>query len=276
MIKKTYILVSILIVMTILLSGCDGLLTMFDRTVDTRQYIDTIGVVFTNEAVDVINELYVFPSSGDGTDVFEQDMGPDMIKNTGEFTRIGSFGVTVEIQGTHYNVMARGRQQDIFIFRNVPLTNVCEAVLSFNMANWESSNPFLTVYHKNGAVDVVEGRYVAPGDAPLHTHNPLRTEVPIRFTIANSSDHDLMFVSMREADNPDKGEVELYVGLLEAGNSYNVSIRLPAEDEEITEWILNVEVADGVTVVTREVFNPWDIETLTFAMEDNMLVFTVS
>jgi hypothetical protein len=275
MIKKTFILLSVLIVMIVLLSGCDGLSTMFDRTVDTRQYIDTIGVVFTNEAVEVINELYVFASSNDGTDVFEQDMGPDMIKNTGERTRIGSFGVTVEVQGTSYNVMARGRQQDIFIFLNVPLTNVCEAVLTFDIVN-RTSNPILTVYHKNGAVDVVEGRYVPPGDAPAHTHNPLRREVPIRFNIENISDHDFFFVSMREAANPEKGEVELYVGLLEAGHSYNVSIRLPVEDEAITEWILNVEVADGVTVILREYFNPWDVENLTFSMDDNMLVFTVS
>jgi hypothetical protein len=228
-----------------------------------------MGVVFTNEAGGVINELYVFASSTDGTDVFEQDMGPDMIRNTSENKRIGSFGVTIEVLNTSYNVMARDRSQGIYIFQNVPLTNVCEAVLAFEPG---SSNPVLTIYHKSGAVDVISGELVREGDAPAHTHNPLRREVPIRFSIENTTGDDIAFVSMREAADPDKGEVELVTDTIADGDSASVSIRLYEDDEAITEWILFVRFADGNSLISSGAFNPWETENLVVSKSGGALV----
>jgi len=231
-----------------------------------------MGVVFTNEAGGVINELYVFASSTDGTDVFEQDMGPDMIRNTSENRRIGSFGVTIEVINTSYNVMARDRNQGIYIFQNVPLSNVCEAVLSFAR---DSNNPVLTIYHKNGGVDVISGELVREGDAPAHTHNPLRRDVPVRFSLENNTLDVFAFVSMREAADPDKGEVELFVGEIETGDSVSVSVRLYEEDEDITQWVLYVEFADGSSMVSFEAFNPWEADSLVVSVSGGALVFVV-
>ena len=68
--------------LSLILTGCG-------KGEDTRQYIDTMGIVFTNNAKEVVNELYVFPIAIDGTSIFEQDMGPDLIKNTRQVKRIG-------------------------------------------------------------------------------------------------------------------------------------------------------------------------------------------
>ena len=108
---------SILLAGAILLSA---FLTACNRTVDTRQYVEMFGVVFTNEASDVVHELFAFPSSVDGTDVFEQDMGPDIIKNTRDQRRLGSFGVTLEVVTTSYTVIARDRDRGIYLFRTPP------------------------------------------------------------------------------------------------------------------------------------------------------------
>ena len=260
---------SILFLVMILLVGCET-----TEGEDTRQYIDTIGVVFTNEADDVINELYVFPISIDGTPILEQDMGPDLIKNTGSTRRIGSYGVTIELQYSSYNVMARGRQKDIYVFGNVPLSNVCEAILTFDRESGDS--PHLTIRHRNGTVDVIAGNHLVPGDAPNHTHVPMRSMVTVQFTVNNNTGSDITFISMREADDPGKGEVELFIGTLEADNSVAINYRLYEEDLEITEWLLFVRTADGKSIQFDEVFDPWETNEINIIVENDKLVFSAS
>ena len=259
-------MLTVLITLPTLPTSCDEI--GGSRTEDTRQYIDTIGVVFTNEADDVINELYVFPDSLDGTDVFEQEMGPDLIKNTSAVRRVGSFGVTVDVVGTHYNVLARDRSQGVYLFQNVPLSNVSEAVLTF-----ESINPRLTVRHKDGTTNVIEGLHITPGDAPDHTQVPMRRAVTVSITVQNDTDSDITFMSILEADNPDKGEVEAFIGTLEAGKSITIHIRLYEEDEAVTAWLLNIETADGKIAMSDEPFNIWEVGNLDISTIDGMLVY---
>jgi len=249
---------------TVLLST---FLTACNRTVDTRQYVEMFGVVFTNDASDIINELFAFPSSTDGTDVFEQDMGPDIIKNTRNQRRLGSFGVTLEVVQASYNVMARDRDRGIYLFRDAPLTNACEAILTF-----ESGNLMLTIYHRDNTVDTMTGELVREGDAPAHTHNPMRREVPVRFTIYNDTGDTITFISMREAADPDKGEVHLFDGTLGADSSASISERLYEEDEEITAWILYIETENGSSMISDGSFNPWETDDLDLSISGGNLI----
>jgi hypothetical protein len=243
-------------------------ITACNRTVDTRQYVNYIGVVFTNDASDIVHELFVFPSSTDGTDVFEQDMGYDIIRHTRDQRRQGSFGVTLEVTGTSYNVIARDRDRNIFLFQGVSLTNACEAILTN-----DSGTPVLTIHHRNGNIDTMRGQAVREGDAPAHTHNPIRREHPIRFNLHNNTGEDTIFVSMREADNPDRGEVYLFhdAGVLESGDSAAVNIRLYEDDLEITEWIVYVELEGGRLLLSEDNFNPWETEDLELSIVDGEL-----
>ena len=239
-----------------------------DRTVDTRQYVNFIGVVFTNEASDLVHELFAFPSSTDGTDVFEQDMGYDIIKNTRDQRRLGSFGVTLEAVGTSYHVIARDRDRGIYLFQNAPLTNACEAILTA-----DSGIPVLTIHHRSGIVDTMRGQPIREGDAPAHTHNPIRRELPIRFAINNNTDESITFVSMREAANPDRGEVYLFDdGTLDFEDSANVNIRLYEEDQIITAWIVYVEFEDESSLLSADNFNPWETENLELSVSNGELV----
>jgi len=258
-------------VLFLMLSALSLFLTGCGRGEDTRQYIDTIGIVFTNNANEVINELFIFPVAIDGTSVFEQDMGPDLIKNTSKVRRIGSFGVTIEMENTSYNIKARDRFQGIYIFGNVPLSNACEAILTF-----EGANPLLTVHHRSGEVHAIEGEHVPPGDAPDHAHVPLRRTATVQFTVRNTSDNDIVFISMREADYPSKGEVELLQSTLAENSSTSINYRLFEEDTEVTDWLLYVKTADGVSTLFEEPFNPWEINILEITMDGNTLVFTAS
>jgi len=269
-IVKRFMLISVLTVLFVFSVACKS-----NEGEDTRQYIDTIGVVFTNNADDVINELYVFPIAIDGTEILEQDMGSDLIKNTGNIRRIGSFGVTIDTIYQSYNVMARGRQQNIYVFGNVPLTNVCEVILSHDHKDVGGA-PLLTVRHKNGSVDVVAGDYLAPGDAPDHPHVPLRKTATVQFSVSNKSGNDITFLSIREADDPNKGEVELFIGNLESEKSGSVSFRLFEDDEEITNWLLYIETADGESVLFDIPFNPWETTDLEIQRENGKLIFFVS
>ena len=268
--KKRLIIMTALVSIIAILVGCGG-----NEGEDTRQYIDTIGVVFTNNADDIIAELYVFPIAIDDTPVLEQDMGPDLIKNTGSVRRIGSYGVTIELQYSSYNVMARGRQKDIYVFKGVPLSNVCEAVLTFDRER--STSPILTIYHRNGTTDTVVGDHLVPGDAPNHTHVPLRSTVTVQFNLTNETDKDITFISMREADDPHKGEVELFIEeILEAGESVSISYRLYEEDLEITDWLLYIETADGLSIQFEDAFNPWETEQIDITFDGENLLYTAS
>jgi hypothetical protein len=258
--KSIFITVALMLAFALVFTGCQ-------KTEDTRQYIDTIGVVFTNEADSVINELFVFPSPDDGTDVFEQDMGPDMIKNTSSAKRVGSYGVTVEAADS-YSVIARDRSRGIYHFGNVPLDNVSEAVLTF-----DGEKPMLSVYHRNGGAEAIEGEYVATGDAPDHTFVPLKKKASCRFTVKNDTGSDIDFISMLEKDNQDKGEVELYIGTLEAGSSVPVTGKLNEEDQEITEWVLRVDTADGGSTVSEESFDPWNTDNIDISLDGGKITF---
>jgi hypothetical protein len=260
--KRLFILLAGVLLLSLFLTACN-------RTVDTRQYVNYIGVVFTNEASDIVHELFAFPSSTDGTDVFEQDMGYDIIKNTRSQRRLGSFGVTLEVTGTSYNVIARDRDRNIFLFQGVPLTNACEAILTN-----DSGTPVLTIHHRSGIVDTMRGQAVREGDAPAHTHNPIRRELPIRFTIHNETGEDITFVSMREAANPDRGEVYLFHddGVLDYEDSAAVNIRLYEEDLVITEWIIYIELEGGRLLLSEDNFNPWETEDLELSIVDGVLI----
>jgi len=257
--RRLFILLAGTIILFTFLTACN-------KTIDTRQFVEFFGVVFTNEASDVINELYAFPSSTDGTDVFEQDMGPDIIKNTREQRRLGSFGVTLEVVSTSYNVMARDRDRGVYIFRDTPLTNACEVIITF-----ESGTPYLAIHHRDGTVDSMRGQLVVEGDAPAHTHNPIRREIPIRFTIHNDTGDTITLVTMREADDPDKGEVYLFEGTLDTDDSASVNIRLYEEDQVITEWIIYIETGDDSFMISVEAFDPWDTDDLDLTIKDGVL-----
>ncbi|MCL2662342.1 MAG: hypothetical protein FWE83_03325 [Oscillospiraceae bacterium] len=259
--RRLFVLLAGMVLLSVFLIACN-------RTVDTRQYVNYIGVVFTNEASDIVHELFVFPSSGDGTDVFEQDMGPDIIKNTRDQRRYGSFGVTLEVVNTSYHVMARDRDRGIYIFENVPLTNACEAVVTN-----DSGTPVLTIHHRDGNVDTMRGQIVREGDAPAHTQNPIRREIPIRFTLHNHTNESISFVTMREADNPERGEVYLFEGRLLSDDTAPVNIRLYEEDIVITEWIVYVEFEEGISMLSAETFNPWETDDLELSIINGDLVF---
>jgi hypothetical protein len=194
-------------------------------------------------------------------------MGPDIIKNTRDQRRLGSFGVTLEAVGTSYNVIARDRDRGIYLFQNAPLTNACEAVLTA-----DNNIPVLTIHHRNGIVDTMRGDPVREGDAPAHPHNPIRRELPIRFTIHNDTDDSITFVSMREAANPDRGEVYLFHGSLHIDDSAPVNIRLYEEDQVITAWILYIESGDGSSLISDNNFNPWETDTIDLLIEDGVLI----
>jgi len=265
--KKLIIGVIILSMLTIILTGCSS-------GEDTRQFIDTMGVVFTNDADDVINELYVFPIAIDGTDVLEQDMGSDLIKNTGSTRRVGSFGVTIEMLNTGYNVMARDRSQGIYIFENVPLSNVCEAVLTFDRA--ADLYPLLTIHHKNGGSQVLAGDFIPPHDAPDHAHIPLRKTATLHFNVENNTNKNIVFISIREADHPSKGEVELYIGELKANTSTSLNYRLFEEDKEITDWLLYIQTSTGESIQFEESFDPWETNLITISLEGGSLAYKAS
>ena len=264
--KKIILITLVVLVFSLVLTGCGS-----SRGEDTRQFIDTMGIVFTNNAHEVINELYVFPIAIDGTSVFEQDMGPDLIKNTSRTKRIGSFGVTLEMQNSSFNVKARDRNQGIYIFGDVPLSNACEAVLTF-----EGANPVLNIYHRSGEAHSIEGEFVPPHDAPDHAHVPLRRTATIQFTIRNTSSSDISLISIREADHPSKGEVEILKGNLSANSSTSINYRLFEEDTEVTDWLLYVRTADGVSTLFDEPFNPWEINLLEITMDGATKVYTAS
>jgi hypothetical protein len=260
--RKLFVLLAGTILFSVALTACN-------RTVDTRQYVNYIGVVLTNNASDVVHELFVFPSSTDGTGVFEQDMGYDIIKNTRDQRRLGSFGVTLEVVGTSYNVMARDRDRGIYIFQGVPLTNACEVIMTVDI----TGIPVLTIHHRSGIVDTMKGEAVREGDAPAHTHNPIRRELPIRFDLHNYTGDSITFVSMREADNPNRGEVYLFhEDLLDTDDSAAVNIRLYEEDLVITEWIVYVEFEDGSSLLSGDNFNPWETDDLEISITNGELI----
>jgi len=264
--RKLGILFLAVFLSAVFFAGCQ-------ERLDTRQYIDTIGVVITNEVDNVINELYVYPANEDGTlSDFTEEMGSDLIKNTKKERRVGSFGVTVEKTGS-YNILVRDRDGGVYHFENVGLEDADHGVLTFDAT---VNIPNLSLRHWSGSIENITGRYVPPDDAPDQTQNPLKKTVPYKFNITNDTSAELAFISMREAANPGKGEVELYVEPVPAGKSVSTSGNLFEEDKDITDWVLHIETADGQTFDFPESFDPWQTETIVFSGDGSQFSFEVS
>jgi hypothetical protein len=77
---------------------------------------------------------------------------------------------------------------------------------------------------------------------------------------------------MREAANPDRGEVYLFDGMLHTDDTAPVNIRLYEEDQIITAWIVYVEFEDGSTFVSANTFNPWDVNELELSIINGELI----
>jgi hypothetical protein len=143
---------------------------------DARQYIETIGVVITSNLESLFNELYVYPAvpyetETDITDkagsLFSEEMGKNLIKNTGSVKRAGSCGVTIE-KAAAYNVLARDGDGSVYIYERVAFINADHAVIS------RDESLRLVIYHNGGGSDEVIGQYVPPGDAPDQPHVTLQ------------------------------------------------------------------------------------------------------
>lgn len=240
---------------TVLLSGCD-------RRVDTRKYVNTIGVVIKNDIDVVFDELYVYPANSD-------EMGPDFIRNSWIATKIGSYGVTVE-DSERYNVWVRDRWGAVFVFEVVSFQNGDFAEISFQ------DELVLTVYHMRGGSETVIGVIVEPGDAPDHPFNQSIKMVPFQFTLENRTDKVISFVSMREASALDKGEVELSLENLEAGKTETINRKLEEEDVNITDWILNIVTADGKEYAMTEPFNPWKAKAIVVSLDGEKFMCEVT
>ena len=242
-----------LLVLCTLLAGC----TQKD---DTREYIESIGVVVTNNAGPVFTELFIFPDLDGHTD-FTEEMGADLLANKGKVKRTGSYGVTLE-KADAYGVVVRNNRGAVYVFRAVKLANADEAVVTM-----DSGKLTLQLYHRGGGMEEVPGSIVEPGDAPDHTQNPLKKPASYSFQVKNETDADISRITMREAAAPDKGEVELYLDKLEAGKDVTVSGVLTDADVPITAWLLYIQAADGVAALVETPFDPWTVQTVDIARD---------
>lgn len=233
---------------------------------DTRQYVTTIGVVITNDMNYVFDELYVFTDD-------EGEWGQDFIKNSKNHTKVGSYGCTVEAGGS-YQIVVRTRYGAVYKFGDVPLSNVSEGVITYNPDAEEGFQLLITVYHLNGKVDEVYGAIIEPGDAPDHPHVLNQSRISYNFKLENETDVDITRMTMREADAQEKGEVELFLNKIDAGDSATIRGSLYEEDEEITEWVLCIQNEDKtVDVRSENTFNPWETTSIVITEENGRYVF---
>jgi hypothetical protein len=239
--QKMVALILALLILATGLSGCD-------KREDTRQYVNTIGVVITNDVDILFDELYVYAG-----DIHE--MGEDHIKNSRLETKVGSFGVTVEAGGS-YSVVVRDRDGTVYTFNGVPFSNGDLAVITY------LEELMLIVYHRDDSVSEIIGQMVLPGDAPDQPQRELQKRVEFEFALENASGTAISRITMREAADPEKGEVELYIKPLQGGSEVTISARLYEEDVEITEWILCLYFEDGESVRLDEVFDPWTTQRM--------------
>lgn len=244
--------VAFALVSAMALAGCG------DKREDTRKHVDTIGVVFTNDIDTVFHELYVYP--GDIS-----DMGEDFIKNTGGIIKVGSYGVTVEVSPS-YSVWLKDKNGGSYEFERVTLMNADVAVISYD------KSLTLTVNHRDGSAEEVEGRYVPPGDAPDHSQVPLKKRVSYKFTLENDTGDALRLVSMREAADQYKGEVELHIQTLDDGQTVTIDGKLGEEDTKVTEWVLHVKTMEGNSYTSTESFDPWETEEVVLSIDAGELV----
>ncbi len=256
--RKIAAVVAALMAFSILFTGCN-------QKKDTRQYIHTIGVVIQNDLDYVFDELYVYPAMN----IENAEMGPDFIQNTRGVTKVGSYGVTVE-EADAYMVWVRDENGSVYTFDTVAFENADFGVISFD------DDLFMTVYHRTGGSETVPGEYVSPDDAPDQPYVPLKKRVAYDFTIDNKTNMDFRFISMREADNQNRGEVELFVDTLPAGKSTPISGKLFEEDEDITEWVLHVETTDDTQFTSTNVFDPWTTNTILITQEGDQVSLQIS
>ncbi|MDL2293373.1 hypothetical protein LJC60_01935 [Ruminococcaceae bacterium OttesenSCG-928-D13] len=254
LVKKALPVLALAVALGLLLAGCD------DRR-DTRKYIHTIGVVITLDVDATFQELYVYPGG-------IEEMGQDFIKNTKELTRVGSFGVTVE-QSNSYGVWLKDREGGAYEFERVAFQNGDMAVITFK------DKLLMTVHHQDGETETVNGSFVPPGDAPDHSQVPLKEEDNFRFGLVNSTGVTINAVSMREADAPEKGEVELRLDPLKPDKTATISGRLDEDDFEKDAWLLEITDADGKIWTSKDSFDPWTSEKITVSLEDGKLVLEV-
>lgn len=263
--KKLGLIFLTVFVLSALLVGCQ------DKH-DTRQYVETIGFVLTNEVDSIINEMYVYPNEDGTVDEFTEEMGEDLVKNTKKERRVGSFGVTLEVyQG--YNILVRDRDGGVYHFENVHLQDADHGILTFDSTQ---NIPNLELRHWEGDTENITGRYVPPDDAPDHTQNPLRATVNYSLKITNDTDTALTLITMREADDPNKGEVELHIEPLEAGKSATSTGQLYKEDQEVTSWNLYIETQDGEAFDFQEPFDPWSQQTITITGSNGNYSYTAA
>ncbi|MDL2254065.1 hypothetical protein LJC49_08385 [Ruminococcaceae bacterium OttesenSCG-928-I18] len=238
-------LMGCVLLLSVLLVGCE-------KKEDTRQYIRTIGVVVTNDVNNVFEELYIYPNG-------EHEMGPDHIQSRRGVTRVGSYGATLE-ESELYDILVRDNRGGVYTFEAIELQNADEAVISYEEAL------LLTIHHRGGGTDEVEGQYVSPGDAPDHPQSRLQQRVSYGFTLQNTTETDIVYLTMREAADQDKGDVELYIDTITAGDTVSISGKLSEEDQEITEWVLYMEMANGEYYIS-ETFDPWTTESITVSQD---------
>lgn len=255
--KKHKIFAAILVVVfaAVLFCGCG------DKREDTRKYVRTIGVVFTNDIDEVFQELFVYPGS-------IRDMGEDRIGNAHGVTRVGSYGVTLEVSDS-YNVWLKDRDGGSYEFDSVALQNGDMAVITYD------DKLLLTVHHQNGETEIVQGGYVPPGDAPDHPQSDLKREESFKFNVQNNTGGDIIHLSMREAAHQDKGEVELHLDTLKDGKMVSISHKLDEADTEIVDWVLQATASDGKVYVSEDAFSPWDAAELTLTLENGKLLLAV-
>lgn len=241
--------------LALLLTGCD-------KREDTRKYVQTIGVVFTNDLDNAFRELYVYSGT-------VHDMGEDFIKNKNGIRRVGSYGVTLEVSES-YNVWLKDWDGGAYEFEEVALANGDMAVISYDEALT------LTITHQGGGTDVVEGSYVPPGDAPEQPQSDLRREESFKFNVQNDTGEAIVHISMREAANQAKGEVELHLEAVDPGKMVSISQKLDEVDTEIEDWVLQITTGNGKVYVSEDPFYPWDTEEITLTLEDGKLILDVT
>ncbi len=249
---KKYFVIAALVLMMLTAHGCD------ERR-DTRQFVHTIGVVFTLDTDEVFQELFVFP--GDYS-----EMGQDFLANSKTNTKVGSFGVTVEA-GSAFTVWLKDWDGGTYAFDGVALQNGDLATITFEDAL------ALTLRHQSGRQEVVAGRYVQGGDAPDHPQSDMLREKSFQFSVVNQTGRPITYISMREARAPGKGDVELYLETLAAGASAVMGDTLSGDDLELTEWLLHVQDDAGNVWDSAAPFSPWTVTELTLRLRaDGRLV----
>lgn len=246
----------LLLAALLLLAGCS-------KKEDTRKYIQCIGVVVTNDTGSVFDEMYIYPSSNTGN-----DKGVNLLPKSRTETRVGSYGATLEISPA-YNIIVRDRDGGVYEFDQVSLSNADEAVISYTDAL------YVTLHHRNGGSDVVMGEYVNPGDAPSRPYEKPLKKVNYAFDVVNNTSKALTRITMREAGDIQKGEVELYLKEVPAGQAAAIRELLYEDDMEITEWVLDVTTADGESTIIDGTFNPWTAKTIVLQEDGGTLTMAV-